>query len=222
MSLFRFLILKLTLLSCFQVFAAADRNNQSCGIEPGKPLSNAYGPWDFTNPAHQDRLPIVLGAHFTTSVENHIAGSRNTIIGDLDYTLRAIPNYHRALASMAKYQRQKKMNFKVMDIYYTADCYFKRAIYMQPRDAVSLMLYASHLQLTSRLDEAEKYYIQALELQPDNPEIHYNLGLLYVKSGQLDRASEHADFAYKNHYPLQGLRNLLEQKAGNNSGVKED
>ncbi|WP_188688866.1 tetratricopeptide repeat protein [Bowmanella pacifica] len=215
MPLLRIALFIVTLSACFQLFASPNRNNQNCGIEPGQPLSNAYGPWDFTNPAHRPNLPIVINAHFTSSVENLISGNRGSLIADLDYTLRAIPNYHRALAAMAKYQRKNKLDFKLLDEFYTAECYFKRALYMQPEDAVSMMLYASHLQLTGHLDDAEKQYLHAIKLQPDNSEIHYNLGLLYIKKNDIDKASKHADIAYKNNYPLSGLRNLLKQKSAN-------
>ena len=184
---------------------ASKRDNITCGIVPGQPLTNAYGPYDFTNPAHQPNLGIVLGAHFTPSVERLISGNRGKIIADIDYTLRAIPNYHRALNSMARYQREKKLRFEARDKYFTADCYFKRALYMQPKDAVSHMLFAIHLQFTERLEEAQKHYEAALKLQPNNPELHYNAGLLYVELGELEKAQKHADFAYSRKFPLPGL-----------------
>ncbi|WP_147302619.1 tetratricopeptide repeat protein [Thalassotalea euphylliae] len=188
----------------------ANRDNTTCGIEQGVPLQNAYGPWDFTNPAHSSKLPIVLGAHFTSNVEKLKSGQTGKLIADIDYTLRAIPNYHRALYAMAKHQRIEKMAFRNIDKYYTADCYFKRALYFQPNDAISHMIYAIHLQQTQRLEEAKEHYRVALTLLPENPEINYNAGLLYVKLGDLVKARQHAEVAYQQGYPLQGLAKQIE------------
>lgn len=189
--------------------AAANRDNRTCGIVQGEPLYNAYGPWDFTNPDHQKKLPIVLGAHFTPQVERLISGNRGSLISDIDYTLRAIPNYHRALVAVGKYERRSKTKFGPVAKYYTAECYFKRAMYFQPHDSVPVYLYAIHLHMLKRHEEAENYYLKALTISPNNPEISYNLGLLYVDLEQLDKAQKHAKLAYDFGYPLDGLKNRL-------------
>lgn len=44
----------------------------------------------------------------------------------------------------------------------------------------------------------------------NSPEIHYFLGLVYLKLKDLDNASAHAKQAYELGYPLQGLRRQLE------------
>lgn len=44
----------------------------------------------------------------------------------------------------------------------------------------------------------------------NSPEIHYFLGLVYLKLKNLDEASIHAKRAYELGYPLQGLRRQLE------------
>lgn len=45
--------------------------------------------------------------------------------------------------------------------------------------------------------------------QGSSAEIHYFLGMAYLKLNQLDEASEHATQAYSLGYPLPGLRNKL-------------
>jgi tetratricopeptide (TPR) repeat protein len=205
-----FLILFVSFLVCNQAYS---RDNRTCDIVPGQPIDNAYGPFDFTNPDHQKHLPIVLGAHFVPKVERLISGNRGSLVSDIDYTLRAIPNYHRALNAMAKYQRRKKEPFKQQDKYWTAECYFKRAIYMQPKDAISRMLYAMHLHISKQFDDALIEYKKALEIQPYNIEIHYNIGLLYVDLGRLDLAEKHAQIAEKGGYPLNGIRNRISKAA---------
>lgn len=191
--------------------ALGKRNNRTCGIENGMPLTNAYGPWDATKPEHRDKLPIVLGAHFTPEVESLLMGNRGSIMGDIDYTLRAIPNYHRALASMSKYQRQKNTKLSVVDDFYTAECYFERALYMQPNDPVALMLYGIHLHYSKEFEKAESKYLAALAINPFNVEVNYNIGLLYIELQQLEKAKKHAEEAYRQGYPLQGLKNRLEK-----------
>lgn len=199
-----------TLLMLAALPALAQRyNNTTCDIEPGKPLTNAYGPYDFTNPAHADKLPIVLGAHFTPQVEQLIAGNRGTIIADINYTLKAIPNYHRALAAMAKYQRRERLTFNERDEYYTADCYFRRAVYFAPADVTSRMLFAMHLQLTGRSEHAAAQYQHALTQAPDYTELQYNYALLLVDLKRFDEAVELANKAYSKGFPLPGLKNKL-------------
>lgn len=199
---------------------AAVRNNQTCGIQPGAPLQNAYGPWDYTNPEHQQRLPLVLQAHFTPLVERLVSGNTGSIMSDIDYTLRAIPNYHRALASMARHQRNEKLKFKNLDDYYTIECYFKRALYMQPNDATTLMLYGIHLHLLKDYQNAEDKYLGAYKLSPRNPEVQYNLGLLYLDLNNLEKAKEFATSAYQSGYPLEGLKRRLE-KAGVSLNIEQ-
>ena len=86
-------------LCCFVVpegLAASAVGEAACGpLETG-----GYGPYDYTNPIHfREKLPIVEGAHFDAGVESlrgHLKKNAGTLDGDLDYTLRAFPNHHRA------------------------------------------------------------------------------------------------------------------------------
>jgi tetratricopeptide (TPR) repeat protein len=195
---------------CFS-FSAQSRDNKTCGIIPGAPLdngTNGYGPWDFTNPKHAWRIPKVLGAHFTTNVERLIKGQSASIMGDIDYTLRAIPNYHRALFAVSKYERLKK---PLSSIGYTADCYFKRAMHFAPADSIVRMLYGLHLHLSGKHDDALVAYTRSIQLNDTNPEVHYNLGLLYADMKKYNQAHHHAELAYEKGYPLMGLKNRLKE-----------
>jgi len=203
-----------TLLSSLAVYA--ERDNRTCGIIPGQPLTNGYGPYDFTNPSHQEKLPIVLSAHFRPNVERLIRGVTNTTVhGDLDYTLRAIPNYHRALYAASKLQQRELRQLKRGEQYkprsYTAECWFTRAIYFQPKDATTRMLFAMHLQASNKQDEAEGMYEQALSLDGTHTELHYNAGLFYLSVNKIEKAKHHANIAYQQGYPLEGLKNKLQQ-----------
>ncbi len=208
----RLCLILLLLLALFPA-SAAQRDNNSCGISHGQPLTNAYGPWDYINPSHQERLPIVIGAHFTNNVSRLIKGVTGTLEGDIDYTLRAIPNYHPALYAISQLENRKKASLTGGETYkashYTASCYFIRAIYFQPKDHVTRMLYGMHLQKELKYKLAVGQYNIALSMRPIDPEINYNLGLLYVETKQLDKAEEHARIAYSAGHPLSGLKNKI-------------
>ncbi len=179
-------------------------DNITCGIAPPSPLVNAYGPYDYTNPAHGSKLPIVLGAHFPQSVQR-LSPNRDHS-GDLAYTLRAIPNYHPALYAVSQYAEQKRLNTKKS---YTVDCFFRRAIYFQPKDSTSQMLFAMHLQSTKRLKLARQYYESALKISPQAAELNYNYGLFMLEQGHIKEARKAAKIALKMGYPLNGLQRKL-------------
>ncbi|GAA0369637.1 hypothetical protein GCM10009092_37370 [Bowmanella denitrificans] len=192
--------------------AVLSKNNSTCGIIRGEPLKSSYGPFDFLNPAHKEKLPIVLTAHFTPQVERLIRGQSSfNPMSDIHYTLEKIPNYHRALNSMSKYMLSGRHVSKPMDEFYSAECYFKRALYFRQDDAMARMLFAIHLHRAGKLNEAEKQYLIVLEQQPDNPELNYNLGLLYVEMGNISKAKEHAETAYQLKYPLPGLADKIKK-----------
>lgn len=193
---------------------AETRDNVNCGIVAGQPLNNGdrgYGPYDASNPANADKMPIVLNRHFTREVEQLVKGSTSVnLMHDIDYTLRALPNYHRALVAMSKYFRLKgKAAFNGV---YTPECYFKRALYMQPKDGLVYAIYATHLHLSGKLNEAEQHYQSALKLTKNKIEINYNYGLLLFDKGDYAAAKAQAEIAYQSGYPLQGLKRKLKTK----------
>jgi tetratricopeptide (TPR) repeat protein len=174
-------------------------------------LENAYGPYDYTNPTHfRDRLPIVEKAHFTKAVENLVKARSGSLSGDLDYTLRAFPNHHRALYSLARYRLQylaNKENNRPFD--HPAECYFERAIRFKPTDDVVHLIYAIFLHQRGETNLALDHYQATVRLNPDSAEGHYNIGLLYSDLEQYELAMRHATKAYKLGFPLQGLKNRL-------------
>jgi tetratricopeptide (TPR) repeat protein len=174
-------------------------------------LENHYGPFDYrTNKAN---LPLVENAHFTEEVERGLRGVTATEIGgDLDYTLRAFPNHHRALATLVNVSlRDKALQLKQMK--YPVECYFMRAQQFAGTDAVVRGLYGSYLYGMGKHDKALAMYQEAIALDPDNAMLNYNIGLAYLKKTDFPRALEHAHKAYAQGYPLPGLKNQL-VKAG--------
>lgn len=179
-------------------------------------LENAYGPFDYTNPTHfRERLPIVEAGHFDSGVEQLIGhqgkpGREDMLVGDLDYTLRAFPNHHRALYTMSRYFLERVPRGDRTPRY-SMECYFDRAIRLAPHDAVVRMLQGIWFLRNDEPGPARDSFAAALEMAPQSAEIHYNAGLLYIEFEEFDRALHHAHRAYELGYPLMGLRNRLER-----------
>ena len=176
-------------------------------------LGNAYGPFDYTNPVHfRERLPVVERVHFDAGVEalrGH-ADPPQALGGDIDYTLRAFPNHHRALYAMSRYY-QTQSKFNRAPLRYTARCYFERAMRWKPDDGVVRMIYGLHLYKAGKIDDAAVRFQEALERSPNDAEVHYNLGLVLVKSKRYEEARVHAEKAYELGHPMRGLRNKLKR-----------
>ena len=191
---------------------AANANNESCGV-----LNNAYGPWDYSDAAQREqRLPIVEQYHFNSDVETLKAGESGNLALDLDYTLRAFPNHPRALWAMARLQLRD--GYPAGSHYYSAECYFERALRWRPADPAVWLVYGMYLQRKKDVDGALQKYQRALELQPGNLEAHYNIGLAYAERGDYEQAKQHAKIAYDGGYPLPGLRHILEKSGHWNDG----
>lgn len=174
-------------------------------------LQNAYGPYDYTNGMHRrEYLPIVELRHFTAKVENLVAGESGALLPDLDYTLRAFPNHHRALYAMIRYQLKDPV--QIGSKIYTARCYLERAVAFKPDDPIPRLLYGIYLQGKDDLEGARDQYEIALRIDPDSAEVNYNAGLLYLKLGENEKALKAAHTAYANGHQLPGLRNQLKRR----------
>jgi Flp pilus assembly protein TadD len=60
---------------------------------------------------------------------------------------------------------------------YSIDCWFERAMTFRPEDGVVRVVYAIFLARKGDNEAALSRYKEALALQPDSPETHYNIGL---------------------------------------------
>ena len=209
------IILWLCLLLLPIEYIAAAESLEGCG----DPFDNAVGPFDYTdNRQRTEELPIVENYHFTADVESLNKGATSEfIMHDLDYTLRASPNHHRALYAVLKYQLKKNW---IKGRYRTAECYFVRANKFQPKDGVPYMLHAIFLHKKKKLKSALEQYILAQGLLPDSAEIPYNIGLLYIDMKEYKSALKYAKRAYKLGYPLPGLREKLRKLGSWSEGEK--
>ena len=177
-------------------------------------IENAYGPYDYTNPQHRiEYLPRVEEYHFDVGVESlkgliGLENSQARLGGDIDYTLRAFPNHHRALYTMIRYYLEK-VPTGADKLRYTPECWFDRAKRFADTDATVIMLEGLYFHKINDLSRANASYEQALRMAPRSAEINYNAGLFFLEINDVERAVELAELAYQLGYPLPGLRNRL-------------
>lgn len=145
-----------------------------------------YGPYDYRKDI--DKLPIVLTRHFTPEVEALLSGSTGKTPGpDIDYTLRAIPNNHRALIAMMRLGEKEKTPTP-LGSHYSISCWFERAIVFTPNDSIVRMIYSTYLFKNNREVDAINQLEVAKTHAGDNPFTHFNIGLHYFDFKQYDKA----------------------------------
>lgn len=172
-------------------------------------LATHYGPFDYRT--DRDRLPVVEKRHFLPSVEMLNRRIEKNLSGQLDYTLNAFPNHHRALLTLVRYGQQEH-SLQPQRLPWSIDCYFDRALRFRQDDPVVRMIFARHLRLTGRRDLAVEQLDVTRSLSGDNPLTHYNLGLAYFESDEFDKAVEQAHRAMELGYTHPGLKDLLSAK----------
>jgi tetratricopeptide (TPR) repeat protein len=184
---------------------AAAQSNSGCGS-----LDNAYGPYDYRK--SKDKLGIVERHHFTSIVEALMKGESGKLGGDLDYTLRAFPNHHRALIAVMRYG-EKTATPQPADLPRPVECYFERAVRFSGEDGVVRLLYAKFLLSQARREDANAHLETAVRLAGDNGLSHYNVGLVYLEAKDYPRALAQAHKAIALGYTASGLKERL-QAAG--------
>jgi tetratricopeptide (TPR) repeat protein len=184
--------------------ALAQPGDSECG-----PLANGYGPYDYRT-SKGPILNMVEPHHFSINVEMLIKADTGYIGADIDYTLRAFPNHHRALISAMRYGEKTKST-KPPHMRYSIECYFDRAIRFRPDDAVSRMIYSMYLAKNGRTPEALKQLdITANGAEgKENPFTHYNLGLNYFDLKEYDKSAIQAHKAYDMGFIQPALKEKL-------------
>ena len=169
-----------------------------------------YGPYDYRTDL--DKLPIVLGAHFTPEVEALVRGNASGKYpgGDIDYTLRAIPNNHRALLAMMRLGEKEKTT-QPNGSRYSVECWFQRAIAFRADDAIVRMIYSSYLNSKGRVPDATSQLEIATTLAKDNAFTHYNIGLHYFDLKNYDKALAQAHKAMALGFLQTGLQEQLDK-----------
>lgn len=172
-------------------------------------LGNPFGPFDYRI-VPTDSRRVVEQHHFTARVETLQQGQSSNLGGDIDYTLRAMPNHPRALMSMARLSIKEKKE-RPSGANYSAECYFDRAIRFVPDDPMPHLIYAIYLQEHGRPAEVKQQLKIAEELRkdPTSYDLDYNLGLLYLDVGDYERARIAAKRAYALGAPFPALKRKL-------------
>lgn len=180
-----------------------------------------FGPFDYTSAKQRNELTggskntnlsIVEHRHFTSNVENLVKGeTSSTPEGDLNYTLRAWPNHHRALLSIIKYQLNITNGLMKGKLNTPPECYLQRAIHFSPNDSISYSLYAYYMKSLGKNEEAVKYYQIALKKAPNNSKIAYSYSLLLIELKRYDEALEYAKIAYSSGQAPKALREKLQK-----------
>lgn len=162
-------------------------------IECGSMLArDRVPPMDYRT--NRKMLGVVEQYHFTPMVEQLIKPMFQYFGSDLNYTLHAYPNHHRALATMIRLGEKEKTDLP-QHLGYTIDCFFRRAIRFVPDDVIVRMLYAQYLNKKGRRDDAFRQLDYVNLNAGDNPLTRYNLGLLYFEVGAFDKAVEQAQLS---------------------------
>lgn len=191
------------MLSATQAFAQPE--GWSCG--PLRPRGQ-FGPYDYRT-ERGEPLQLVEGAHFLPEIEALIRGNRNHLVGpDLDYTLRAFPNHHRALIAMVRLSEKEKKPQPV-GTRYPVECWFERAVLFRPDDTTVHMLYATYLSKNNRQSDAVAHLEQATTLAKENAFTHYNIGLVYFDMKIYDKALARAHRALELGFDRTELSDLL-------------
>jgi Tfp pilus assembly protein PilF len=198
----RVLIIPLAAVSLAASSAYAQEPANPCGS-----LKNGYGPYDYRT--SKAELDIVEQFHLTPDVELLRHGNTATIAGDLDYTLRASPNHHRALMAMVNLSLKQKTDRPNGPRGYTVDCYFDRAFRFAADDGKVKIIYGVWLYRINKKPEAVRVLEAARETEDNNANLHYNLGLVYFDLKDMPHALESAQRAYQLGAQFPGLRNKL-------------
>ena len=182
--------------------------------------SSGVGPYDYRDRSQARLLSTVEQHHFfdatevlamrgTSDLEYSAAKGKSASVGcDLDYTLRAFPNHHRALLAMSKYQGHR--GWKAGSIYMPIECYFERAMAFVPGDNAVRLIASIDRYNAGQVERAIALLEPVATEDLHDPELHYNLGLFYMKAKRYNEAVHHAQLAEALGYPLRGLRRKLE------------
>ena len=193
------------------LFAATPAFAQSGSPACGE-LGNGFGPYDYRT-ERGENLRLVEGAHFLPYIEALVRGKTSTTPGpDIDYTLRAFPNNHRALMAMMRLGEKEKTP-KPFGSRYSVECWFERAVLFRPDDTTVRMIFSTYLSKNRRVPEAVAQLGQATAMAKDNSFTHYNIGLVYFDMKIYDKALAQAHRALALGFTRIELRDLLE-KAG--------
>lgn len=131
------------------------------------------------------------------------------VMADLDFMLRHWPNHLPGLEALIQYELSGGKTYEWAPAY----CYLERARQFAPDDVGVVLREGYYFWKKKDNARAVKAFEDALALDPNSADAHYDLGLVYCELGEYDKALLQARAAYDAGYPLPGLKNKL-QEAG--------
>jgi tetratricopeptide (TPR) repeat protein len=165
---------------------------------------------DYLDPKWQDRIRGIESNHLNPDVENLVRGQSTATPGaDLKFILNIVPNHHRALAALMRLAQRDRTEMPADSGPYPMRCWLQRATVFSPGDAQARIMYGVYLARIGLMKEGIEQLEKADEMSPNNPELNYNLGLLYFDAKDYARSLDRAKRAYAEGFPLPGLRNKL-------------
>ncbi len=210
-SLLDYLRLCLVLASVAPAIAAAQMKAVRGAEQPsacGPIFTEHFGPYDYRS--HRATLKVVEDFHFTPEIEAGLRGRNGPIGGDINYTLKASPNHHRALVTLATVITRAKADI-LPGMEWPMECYYDRALRFAPDDTTVRMLYAQFLHRGKRAPEALAQLEAVRQQAADNPFTHYNLGLMFLEVGKPESALAQAHRAAELGFPRRDLAEALKK-----------
>lgn len=213
----------------FLLISASSLASQTLNRSPGWPGTTlngvacfgegqGYGPYDYN--LEKQAIEKVETFHFYPEIEQlQLHAAR--LDGDLDYTLRAVPNHHRALWARVRFFLRTldesdptiaSETEKTRKGHPPPECYFQRAQAFNPGDGVVPGIFGIYLHKRGKLEAALAEYKKAEKMIPKHPELIYNMGLLFLDLNQIDEAKKYAERARSLGYPLSGLSRRIGQR----------
>lgn len=203
--------------------------------EPCYGRHQGTGPFDYADPRFAQKgqfsnvighkgisvRTLVEGAHFKPYTERLERGVKSIDpMPDIDYTIRAFPNHHRALWAMVRYYLRQLEHtrdpvtlagIRRGDSFPPPECYFYRAEEFNPQDPGVPTVFGIYLHKLEKFDAALKQYKRAEALGGSRADLYYNMGLLYADMNDLENAQKYADIAREKGHPLTGLQRRIDR-----------
>ena len=172
------------------------------------PPAMAQGNKDYYNPgtstAERTFFAQVHSYHLQPGIEKMFRGQYQEAYQEFIFILVGFPNSPQALNMISELCANKWKSPKC-----EVDSVFNKAVARNPTIAETHVIYGIHLLRLGKSAEAVEKLNEALKLQPNSLNAHYNLGLAYFGLKQYELANRHAQASYALGAPLPGLRDKL-------------
>jgi tetratricopeptide (TPR) repeat protein len=171
----------------------------------------SLGPETFLHIHHYCAGAAYLQRAKFTSDPQQIPFFLQSALTEATYTFERIPAsspaYSTIAVTLSQIMRMRKQPDQGAE-------YLDRALAAQPHDARAYVGLALLQRDMKKLEAARDTLLRGdAAVEGKSVEIQYNLGLVLLEMGELDRAYEYASQAYAAGYPLTGLKDRL-KKAG--------